>query len=114
MDEEEYIESVEALAWLEKADGKERDIREDPSCLLDLDTSLQLVKKFYAAGAVEVRALDVIIGEEYEFAQGIEIMLPSDEAKQAQLYALGIKALREMDSPYDDVDRDGVSFKLVW
>jgi len=114
LDEEEYVESVEALSWLEKADGKERDIREDPSSMLDLNASLRIVRNLYSAGAVAVYALDVIIGQDYEFAQSIKVMLPTDNAKRDALFTIGVQALREMESPYDEVDTGGDSFTLSW
>lgn len=39
MSTEEFVESLEALSWLEKQDGKEKDIMEDP------DAPVQYAKK---------------------------------------------------------------------
>ena len=114
MDQLEIIDSVEALSWLLKADGKERDIREDPETMLDLAASLRIVQQLYAAGAVEVRAINVAIGDDFEFGQGIEVLLPQDRVKQEAIYAVGVRALQEMEWPWDDVDRNGESFVIKW
>ena len=61
-----------------------------------------------------MQACDVVIGSDYEYAGRIKVTIPNDESKRANLYDIGAKALREMDSPYDDVDRHGESFTLGW
>ena len=114
MDSLECIESVEALSWLEKADGKERDIRDDPDTLLDLEASLRLVREIYDAGATEVLAVNVIIGDDFEFGQGIRVILPQDPAKQEALYTLGLRVLQDIESSWDEVVRNGKAFDITW
>lgn len=108
-------DSIEALAWLERSDGKERTISEDSETFLGTKDALRLVRELYAAGATEVLAQDVTIEYEFEDASSLTVLLPKDKEARAALFAIETRALREMGSPSEPEGEQGQdSFSLGW
>ena len=109
------LDSLEALAWLEQSDGKERTISEDSETRLWPAEALGLVRELYAAGAVEVLVLDVYVEDEFEDASKLQVMLPEDPGARAALFGIEARALGEMGSPFDPEGEQGQqSFLLGW
>ena len=96
--ENDDIDSVEALSWLEQADGKERNIGANGGDCLSTEDALKLVQELYAAGATEVVAKIVVAEYEFEEASGLTVVLPQDLEKRMALFAIEARALREMGS----------------
>lgn len=115
MSHEGFIESVEALSWLESEDGRERIVSEDSETFLSTEDALRLVRELYAAGAAEVLAHEVSVDDDFEDASSLLVALPSDPAARAALFAIEARALREMGSVFDsEGDRGQDSFRLGW
>lgn len=92
---EDFIESIEALSWSERSDGKERTVSEDSDTRLWTEEALRLVRELYLAGATEVLAQDVTGEDDFEDASGLMVMLPKDLKARAALFAIEARALRD-------------------
>lgn len=92
---EDFIESIEALSWLERSDGKERTVSEDSDTRLWTEEALRLVRELYLAGATEVLAQDVTVEDDFEDGCGLMAMLPKDLKARAALFAIEARALRD-------------------
>ena len=113
MKSEDDLESVEALSWLEQADGKERTVGEDSAACLHTEDAVRLVRELYAAGAVEVVARIALVEYEFEEASGLTVMLPRDREKRVALFGIAARVLREMGrSVGPDGERGQDSFRL--
>ena len=112
---EDDIENVEALSWLEQSDGKERTVGEDSVACLHTEDALRLVRELYAAGATKVLAQIAEVEYEFEEATTLTVMLPQDPDKRAALFAIEVRVLREMGSPFDPAGEQGRDlFVLGW
>ena len=49
MSSKNFIESIEALSWLERSDGKERTISDSSETFICSEDALKLVRELYAA-----------------------------------------------------------------
>ncbi|WP_119322545.1 hypothetical protein [Capsulimonas corticalis] len=115
VESEGFIDSIEALGWLEQADNKERTISEDGSTRLSVEYSLNLVRELYAGGAAQVLALGIVVEDDAEEASSLKVILPKDLKSRATLFAIEARALREMDTPFDPAGERGQdSFTLGW
>ena len=94
---EKYIDSVEALSWLEQSDGKEHTVGADDTCVSARD-ALELVQVLYAVDTLEVLAQVVAVEYEFEEASGLTMVLPQDRGKRAALFAIEARTMREMGS----------------
>ena len=112
---EDDIESVEALSWLEQADGKERTVGEGSEACLHAEDAICLVRELYEAGAVEVVARIAVVEYEFEEARSLTVALPQDQGKRAALFGIEVRVLREMGSSLDPAgERGQESFRLGW
>ena len=115
MSSEDFIESVEALSWLERSDGKERTISEDSETLLSSEDALKLVRELYAAGATEVLVRDIEVEDDFEDAGSLKVSLPKDPKARAILFTIEARILQEMGSSFDPEGEQGQdSFGLGW
>jgi hypothetical protein len=115
MGPENFIESIEALSWLECPDGKERTISEDSETYLSMDDALLLVRELYSAGATEVLAQRVRVEPEFEDASSLNVILPQDPEARATLFAIEARVLREIGSPFESGGEQGqYCFGLGW
>ncbi len=115
MQTEDGIDSVEALSWLEQSDGKDRTVGDDSAACLRTEDALRLVCELYAAGAVEVVAQVVTVEYEFEEASSLTVVLPQDQGKRAALFAIEVRALRELGSSLEPAgERGQESFRLGW
>jgi hypothetical protein len=114
-DSDNYIDSVEALSWLERTDGKDRTVSQDSSTRLWAEDALKLVRELYAAGASKVLAQELVVEYEFEDASSLRVVLPKDQASRSALFAIEARALREMESPFDaEGERGQEFFVLGW
>ena len=115
MPSEDEIDSVEALAWLEQADGKDRTVGEDGGTCLSTKDALRLVRELYAAGATEVLARISTVEYEFEEAAGLTVVLPQDWGQRAALFSVGARVMREMGSGRElAADQGQAAFALGW
>ena len=105
--ENDDIDSVEALSWLEQADGKERTIGMNGGTCLSTEEALKLVQELYAAGATEVVAKIVVAEYEFEEASGLTVVLPLDREKRMALFAIAARVLKEMGSTLEAEGEQG-------
>lgn len=115
MPSEDEIDSVEALAWLERDEGKDRTVGEDGGTCLTAKDALKLVKELYAVGATEVMARIVAAEYEFEEASGLTVVLPQDRGQRAALFAVEARVLREIGSTLvAEGERGQDEFILGW
>ncbi len=115
MPSEDDIDSVEALSWLEQADGKERTVGQGSDACLSAQASLKLVRELYAAGATEVVVQIAAVEYEFEEAVGLTVVLPQDPDKRTALFAIRACVLREMGSSLAPTgERGQASFVFGW
>lgn len=109
------IESIEALAWLERSDGKERTVSRNSQTFMRTEDALGLVRALYEAGTTKVLAQGVTVEYEFEDAGSLKVILPLDKHKRAALFAIETRALRDMGSPLDpEGERGQEAFGLGW
>ena len=115
MSSDNFIESMEALSWLERSDSKERIISEDSGMLLSSEDALKLVRELYAAGATEVLVRDIEVEDDLEDASSLVVNLPKDPKARAALFVIEARVLEEMGSSFDPEGEKGQdSFGLGW
>ncbi len=111
----QLVDSVEALAWLEQEDGKERAISESSEQQIAGDDLLRLVRELYAAGALEVRAVGLEVMDDFEDGNALEITLPQDREERRALFAIQSRVLRDIESVYDQDEEHGqASIGIAW
>ncbi len=111
---DDYLESVEALSWLQQADNKRRNVGDSSECLTPEDT-LRLVQELYEAGAPEVLAQDVEVDEEVESGNSLKVTLPQAPQSRAVLFAIEERVLRDTNSAFDPEGEQGQAFfTLGW
>ena len=111
----ERSKCVEALAWLEQQDGKERMISESSEDLIMGDDLLRLVQELYTAGAVEIRVCGLTIEEEFEDGNSLEIILPQDEEARAKLFSIQGRVLHDINSAFDQSKEHGqAQIGIAW
>ena len=110
----DFIESFEALAWLEQKDGIWRNVGDSSERLTPEDT-LRIVQELYEAGATEVLALGIELLDEIESGSGLRVVLPCDPAARARVFEVQARVVRETGSPFEpDLDKGQAMITLGW
>ncbi len=101
---------LEALSWLQQADGKDRMVGDGD---LDEPASLQLIKDLYQRGAVDVTAIDIDADAHMETTQTLIVEMPHQAAAREKL--LQIEAKVAAQGGFDPVGDQGQKyFMLHW
>lgn len=115
MSSKNFIESIEALSWLERSDGKERTISDSSETFICSEDALKLVRELYAAGATEVLVRDIEVEDDFEDASSLKVSLPKDPKARATLFTIEARVLQEMGSCFDSDGEKGQDyFGLGW